>query len=420
MLCPTARQIWSEDRIRRKIIRRINRCGTVTERAIRLSKEIELSSSKRRRRKHGLGRPVVTGIAPGTVTADPQSPQPVVTMIAYGPSELREQRITDMRELPGLVGKLPVTWINVDGLGNADVIQQLGRLFGLHPLALEDTVNTHQRAKVDDYGDVLYVAMRMVQGPPLATEQISFFVGHNFLITFQEDLEGDSLNSVRERIRQKRGRVRDAGPDYLLYELLDSAIDGYFPVLEHLGIRLDELDEDGDVVPIGQTLAELHALRREFLFLRRVIWPIRDTAQSLLRGGHAAILPETQVYLRDTYDHASQLIDILEIDRETCTDLRDFYYSKLSNRTNEIMRTLTIITTLFMPLSFIAGLYGMNFQYMPELSWKYGYPMALGLMAMMVISFFYFFSRKGWLHSSEPKAVSQVKAEAEASSNRMR
>ena len=364
-----------------------------------------MSHSKRRRRERSLGRPVVSGVAPGTVTADPQSPQPVITVMAYGPGEWKEQRLADLTELPSLIGKLPVTWVNVDGLGNADVVQQLGRQFGLHPLALEDTVNTHQRAKVDDYGDTLYVVMRMVQGPPLVTEQISFFLGRNFLLTFQEDLEGDSLNPVRDRIRQKRGRVREAGPDYLLYELLDAVIDGYFPVLERYGERLDELDDAAETVSIGQTLSDLHALRRDLLFLRRIVWPLRDASLSLLRGGHSSITHDTQVYLRDTYDHATHLIDILEIYRETCADLRDFHYSKLSNRTNEIMRTLTVITTPFMILSFIAGVYGMNFIHMPELNWVWAYPLVLVVMAGIGMSFMAFFWHKGWLGSGEPRTA---------------
>jgi magnesium transporter len=337
------------------------------------------------------------------VAADPDAPQPKMTVLSYGPEEVREQRLTTPSELPALLGQLPVTWINVDGLGNADVVQQLGRQFGLHPLALEDTVNTHQRAKVDDYGDILYVVMRMVQGPPLVTEQISFFLGRNLLLTFQEDVEGDSLNPVRDRIRQKRGRVRDAGADYLLYELLDAVIDGYFPVLERYGVRLDELDEAAETVSIGQTLSDLHALRRDLLFLRRIVWPLRDAALSLLRGGHSSISHDTQVYLRDTYDHATHLIDILEIYRETCADLRDFHYSKLSNRTNEIMRTLTVITTPFMLLSFIAGVYGMNFVHMPELNSPWGYPATLGVMAAIAVGFLAFFWRKGWLRSAEPR-----------------
>ena len=361
-----------------------------------------MSHSRHRRQKYSIKRRGIVGAVPGTLIADPAAPQPDIIAVAYGPHELIERTLKDVRDLSGIVGKLPVTWINVDGLGNADVIQQLGHQFGLHPLALEDTINTHQRAKADDFEDVLFVVMRMVQGPPLITEQISFYVGRNFLITFQEGLEGDCLNPVRERIRHQRGRVRDVGTDYLFYELLDAVIDGYFPVLE----RYDELDARAATANIGQTLTELHVLRRDLLFLRRIVWPIRDVMMSLLRGGHKHISADTQVYLRDCYDHAAHLIDILEVYRETCSDLRDFYYSKLSNRTNEIMRTLTVIATIFMPLSFIVGLYGMNFDSMPELHWKWGYQMSWGLMCCSAGGFLYFFWRKGWLKSAEPREPS--------------
>ena len=367
-----------------------------------------MSHSSRRRRERTFSRRLEPGAAPGTVAVDPAAPPPIMTVISYGPDEIREQRLIDLQELGPLLHQLPVTWVNVDGLGNAEIVKQLGQQFCLHPLALEDTVNTHQRAKVDDYGDVLYIVMRMVQGPPLVSEQVSFFVGQNFLVTFQEGLEGDAFNAVRDRIRKKRGRVRDVGPDYLLYELLDAVIDGYFPVLERYGVLLDELDELAESARIGRTLDELHVLRRELLFLRRVVWPLRDASLSLLRGGHASISRDTQLYLRDCYDHATHLIDILEIYRETCADLRDFYYSKLSNRTNEIMRTLTVIATIFMPLSFIAGLYGMNFEYMPELHWRHGYLMTLSLMACVTTGFLIFFWRKGWLQSAEPKLSSAL------------
>ena len=359
-----------------------------------------MSRSRHRQRKYSLDRRGPAGAAPGTVIADPAAPQPKIKVLAYGPHELNERSLPEIRDLA--VGAVPVTWLDVDGLGNAELIQQLGRQFHLHPLALEDTINTHQRAKVDDFDETLFVVMRMVQGPPLVTEQISFFVGSNFLLSFQEGVEGDSLDSVRERIRHRRGRIRDAGPDYLLYELLDAIIDGYFPVFERFGEQLDELDARAATANIGQTLAELHSIRRDLLFLRRIVWPIRDVMMSLLRGGHPQISASTLIYLRDCYDHVAHLIDILEIYRETCSDLRDFYYSKLSNRTNEIMRTLTIIATVFMPLSFIAGLYGMNFEKMPELHWEWGYPIALSIMGSSAIGFLYFFWRKGWLKSSEP------------------
>jgi len=364
-------------------------------------------SHSRRHPKYSIKRRGVAGAVPGTVTADPCAPQPEITQITYGPQDFHERILPDVRQLNRADAKAAVTWINVDGLGNAEVIQQLGQKFGLHPLALEDTINTHQRAKADDYQEVLYVVIRMVQGPPLATEQISFFVGCNFLLTFQEGMKGDCLNAVRDRIRHRRGRIRDFGPDYLFYELLDAVIDSYFPVLERYGELLDDLDAQAASTTMAQTLMELHYIRRDLLFLRRIVWPIRDVMMSLLRGGHSHISADTQVYLRDCYDHAAHLIDILEVYRETCSDLRDFYYSKLSNRTNEIMRTLTVIATVFMPLSFIVGLYGMNFDNMPELHWRWGYQMALVLMAGTAAGFLYFFWRKGWLKSAEPRALSE-------------
>jgi magnesium transporter len=354
-----------------------------------------------RQQRRSVRRPGSLLAAPGTVTADPSAPQPVIQLIAYGPTQFHEETLRTVDQIAPHLGRSAVTWVNVDGLGNADVIQQLGRLFRLHPLALEDVVNTHQRAKCEDYGDVLFLVARMVQGPPLQAEQISFFVGKKFLLTFQEDLQGDSLEPVRERLRNNRGRVRHTGPDYLLYELLDAAIDGYFPVCEFYGEELDRIDEAATPQRIGDTLNEIHRLRNDLLYLRRIMWPHRDALQSLLRGGHPVIEADTLIYLRDCADHTAQLIDILEIYRENCLDLRDFFYSKLSNRTNEIMRMLTLIATLFMPLSFFAGVYGMNFRHMPELEWPWGYPLALTVMACVAASFLTYFWRKGWLRSSE-------------------
>ncbi|MDZ4686233.1 MAG: magnesium/cobalt transporter CorA [Planctomycetaceae bacterium] len=367
-------------------------------------------SRRSRRWQHKRGsvrRPGAMGQAPGTFSVDPNAPQPVITVIAYGPDQHSELPVKSVDDIAGLLGKTPVTWINVDGLGNAAVIQQLGRIFHLHPLALEDVVNTHQRSKCDDYGDVLFCVARMVQGPPLVSEQISFFVGPTWLLTFQEDVQGDSLEPVRERLRQHRGRIRQAGPDYLLYELIDAIIEGYFPLLEKYGDVLDELDREAPYPQIGRKLSEIHHLRSDLLYLRRVIWPHRDALQSLLRGGHKQISSDTLLYLRDCYDHVAQLIDVLEIYRENCTDLRDFFYSKLSNRTNEIMRMLTIISTLFLPMTFIAGVYGMNFDFMPELHWRLGYPLSLVLMAAVGIGFTTFFWRRGWLRSSEPHQTAE-------------
>lgn len=364
-------------------------------------------SKRWRQKQRSVRRPGGHHAAPGSILADPSSPQPVLKLIAYGPNQFHEQSITSLDDIRQALSSATVTWVNVDGLGNAAIIQQLGQLFHLHPLALEDVVNTHQRAKCDDYGDVLFVVARMIQGPPLVAEQISFFVGPGFLLTFQDDVEGDSLEPVRERLRHNRGRIRHAGPDYLLYELLDAVIEGYFPVLERYGEELDRIDETTTSHRIGETLSYLHHLRNDLLFLRRILWPHRDALQSLLRGGHPAVQRDTLIYLRDSADHVAQLIDILEIYRENCLDLRDFFYSKLSNRTNEIMRTLTVIATVFMPLSFIAGVYGMNFEHMPELRWRWGYPAVLIGMALVASIFLGFCARKGWLRSSEPREPSE-------------
>lgn len=330
-------------------------------------------------------------------TALAASTPAVIHLIGYGPHDFREEQHASVESVAAALKQFPVVWVDVEGVNDATLLAEMGRLFHLHPLAVEDTVHTHQRAKVDDFGDVLFVVGRMIQGPPLISEQISFFLGQNFVLTFQEGLAGDCLEPVRERIRQHRGKVREAGTDYLVYELLDAVIDGYFPVLERLGDRLDELDEAILADELESSLAELHQLRGDMLMLRRLIWPHREALQVLMRSGFATISPDAQLYLRDVYDHTAQLMDILEIYREGCSDLREFAYSRLSYRTNEVMRTLTIIATVFMPMSFIAGLYGMNFEHMPELHWPGGYPFALGLMLAIATGFLAYFWRRGWL-----------------------
>lgn len=348
-------------------------------------------------RKRSLRRPQTLGTAPGTLVVDPQSSAMVIRAIGYGPDGLDERILASADDARALLERWPVTWINVDGLGHAEALQQFGKVFGLHPLALEDTVNTHQRAKADDFGDVLFVTSRMVQGPPLLSEQLSLFVGANFVLSFQEDLNGDCLDPIRERIRLGRGRVRSSGPDYLLYEILDAVIDGFFPVVERFGEELDDLDSGLTTRHMTTRPGQIHRVRSDLLYLRRIVWPHRDMLQMLLRSSHTRVSPETMPYLADCYDHVIQLIDILEVYRETCSDLRDFYYSQLSNRTNDIMRTLTVLSTVFLPMTFIAGVYGMNFEYMPELSWRWGYPFSLVVMGGVGIAFLAFVWRKGWL-----------------------
>ena len=356
----------------------------------------------------GLHRPfrrrTRPGEKPGTVVSVPDAAPPRIDVLCYGPAEVFEKEATTPDEAAELVGRLPVAWINVDGLGDAEIIKSFGRLFNLHPLALEDVVHVHQRAKVETYDDVLFLVARMASiGERLETEQISMFLGKNFVFTFQEGLPGDCLGAVRERVRNGYGRIRKAGPDYLVYSLLDAIIDGYFPVLEEFGNRLATLDDDIEENPHPEVVARAHQLRNELLLIRKAAWPHRDAANELVRAEHPYITDETRLYLRDCYDHTVQIMDVVETYRELCSDLRDYYLAVIGQRTNEIMKVLTIIATIFIPLSFIASVYGMNFDTarspwnMPELEWFYGYPFALGLMGATAGVLMYFFWRRGWL-----------------------
>jgi magnesium transporter len=346
------------------------------------------------------------GAMPGTVAVDPQGARPVVRVMAYGPDELEEREVDDLDSLAKLVGRSPVTWVDVQGLGDAETITRLGEIFQLHPLALEDVVNTHQRPKVEDYGQFLFVVVRMiVPGERLDTEQVSLFLGANFVITFQER-PGDCLDPVRKRLRQATGRVRSAGADYLAYALLDAVVDAYFPAMEQYGEWLDTLDTEISAQPGSNVVVRVHQMRNDLLMLRRAIWPFRDDIGGLVREPNPLVSEETRVFLRDCYDHTVQIIDLVETSREMCSDLRDYYLSTVNNRMSEVMKVLTIMATIFIPLGFIAGVYGMNFDpgasgwNMPELGWSFGYPFALGLMAAVAGGQLWYFWRRGWLGRS--------------------
>ncbi|MHC5004499.1 MAG: magnesium/cobalt transporter CorA [Planctomycetota bacterium] len=342
------------------------------------------------------------GTAPGTIEVDPAAPKPVITVIGYGPDAMEEQRVDSVEQIPELLGRWPVVWINVDGLGDRDVVARLGEILRLHPLALEDVVNVHQRAKVEPYEDHLFVVARMArQGERLETEQVSFFVGSGFLLTFQERV-GDDFDLVRQRIRSGRKRIRGAGPDYLCYALLDALVDAYFAVLEGFSERLQALEDRALGSPDKSTAGDIHEIRRELLRVRRAIWPHREALSSLLRDELAGVSETTRLHLRDVYDHAIQIIDMVETYREIASGLMDLYLSGVSNRLNEIMKVLTIFAAIFIPLSFIAGIYGMNFDTespwnMPELSWSLGYPFAIGLMVLTATSLLAYFWFKGWI-----------------------
>jgi magnesium transporter len=362
----------------------------------------------RKRRKHQPQREIVVhrraapGSSPGLVLPDPSHPRPVIHVMAYGPGSVVERDIATADEAFAMVGQRPVTWINVEGLGDAATIERFGELFGLHRLALEDTVNVHQRAKVEDYGEVLFIVLRMVhcgdeEGRRCSTEQISLFLGPNWLLTFQEGQPGDSFNRVRSRLREKGGRMTSLGGDYLAYALIDAAIDNYYPALEVYAEWLDELEDLVLDARGVRAIDELHEVKADLLVLRRAIWPLRDAMALLAREETTRFSEATRPYLRDCYDHIVQVVELVETYRELSADLRDLYMSSLSNRINDTMRVLTIISTLFIPLTFIAGVYGMNFDNMPELHWSFGYPLALGSMLLTAVSMLIFFYRQGWI-----------------------
>ena len=341
--------------------------------------------------------------APGTLVSDPNAPRPVVHVMGYGPEEFHEEEVRDIGALAAMRGKWPVLWVNVDGVGDAGTIARLGEIFGLHRLALEDVTSVQQRPKVESYGEYLFVVARMIfSDGRLRTEQVSMFLGKDFLLTFQER-PGDCFDPVRERIRKGQGHIRQAGHDYLAYSLLDAIVDSYFPVLEDYGERLENLEQEVITVSDERTIASILGTKRDLLTLRRTLWPTRDLFNSLLRDAAAHFSTETLIYLRDCYDHTFQVIDTLETYRESASGLLDVYLSSVSNRMNSVMKVLTIIATIFMPLTFIAGIYGMNFNphkspwNMPELNWYWGYPFTLTLMLLVLAGMLYFFRRKRWI-----------------------
>jgi magnesium transporter len=348
-------------------------------------------------------RRVPPGASPGTLIADPKAYPPVVSVIAFGPDGFEEKSVRSPQEVRALLGRFPVTWVNVDGLGDPEVVRGMGEIFELHPLAQEDVINAYQRAKVEPYGERLFIVLRMFSRPEerLQSEQLSLYVSAESVLTFQE-IPGDCLDPVRARLRAGAG-IRRRGSDYLAYALIDSVIDAYFPILEELGERLELLEDEILQSPSPLLIRKVHEIKRELLVLRRAAWPMREAINTLLRDPLPLIREETRTFLRDCYDHTVQIIDLIETYRELGADLTDVYLSSLSQKTNEVMRLLTVIATIFIPLTFLAGVWGMNFDTrasrwnMPELSWKYGYPAALLVMLAVAVWMLAYFGRKGWL-----------------------
>lgn len=351
------------------------------------------------------------GSAPGTFTTMEGLPPPRVRVFTYTADEFDERQVDDLDELQHVVREGRVAWIDVQGLGDEDALRQIAETFGLHPLSLADVVHVGQRPKVEDYGDLLFVVTRMgtiTESGAIIHEQVSVFLGKNFVLTFQERY-GDCLDPLRERIRRKKGLVRTHGEDYLACIILDAMIDGYFPILERLGERLEELEELVLRDPRRETLTLIFRAKRDLMGLRRAVWPQREAINALLRDQHALISEAVRPYLRDAHDHLAHIVDVTETYREFAGAFVDVYLSSVSNRTNDVMRVLTVVATIFIPLTFIAGVWGMNFDpdtspfNMPELRWKYGYFAAMGLMGAIALVMMGAFWRAGWLRSSEQR-----------------
>ncbi len=342
-----------------------------------------------------------TGLAPGALVhiGDEKIEKPRIRIIDYDEEHLDEMELESLDEWLPFLDKPTVTWINIDGVHDADLLEKLGASTGAHPLVMEDIMNTEQRPKMEDYGDYIFLVLKMFYNDDrkgIVTEQMSFILGPNFVMSFQERV-GDVFNSVRERIRNGMGRMRRMGPDYLCYALIDSIVDNYFEILEQLGERIELLEEDLLENPTSEVLNSIHKLKREMTYLRKSVWPLREVIACLERDESELIKESTQVFLRELHDHTIQIIDTIETFREMISGMLDIYLSGVSNKMNQVMKVLTIVATIFIPLTFIAGIYGMNFKNMPELEWHTGYPLVLVFMGVVVVVMLVYFKKRKWL-----------------------
>ena len=343
------------------------------------------------------------GLPPGSLVhiGEKKVEKAKITLIHYD-EDSSEERVLDTVEecFPAERPSTGVTWVNVDGVHDIDVLEKLGNAYGLHPLTVEDILNTDQRPKLEDYDDYLFVVLKMAW-PDEGTlhfqaEQLAVVIGRGYVMTFQEK-EVDLFGPIRERIRTGKGRIRKHGADYLAYSILDTTVDHYFLLLEDMEESIEKLESTILAEADGDVLHVIQLMKRELIYLRRSVWPLREVIGGLQRGDSPLVSDSTQIYLRDVYDHTIQVIDTMESFRDLNAGILELHLSTISNRMNSIMKVLTIIATIFIPLTFIAGVYGMNFEYMPELKWTWGYPAALAIMSFIGFLMLLFFRRKGWL-----------------------
>lgn len=347
-------------------------------------------------------RSKIIGLPPGTpvYTGEKKTEEVRISIIDYDEEQFQEKETDTVEECFPFKDKPTVTWINIDGVHQVEIVEKIGKHFELHHLILEDIVDTERRPKIKDFGDYIFIVLKMLyydeEENETKVEHISLILGENFVISFQE--KGvDIFGPVRERIRRSKGRIRKMGADYLAYALLDSIVDNYYIILENLGERIEELESRLVTDPKPETLQKIHRLKREMIFLRRSVWPLRELISYLERGESSLINKATLIYLRDVYDQTIQVIETVETFRDIMSGMHDTFLSSVSNRMNEVMKILTIIATIFIPLTFIAGVYGMNFKFMPELEWRWAYLAVWLIIVAVVISMVIFFKRKKWL-----------------------
>jgi len=345
------------------------------------------------------------GTPPGTLVSDSETEQIQIHLVDYTPDEFTELELENPAACQPYLERDSITWVDVEGVARAETVRELGNLFGLHPLALEDVVNTGQRPKADSYDEQLFVVMNLPsidEEGNIASSQASLFLGNKFVVSFHRS-NGMPFDPVLQRLRKHSGKIRERQADYLLYTLLDVIIDRGFPVLEEVSESIEDLEDELLEDPDRETLAKIHRMKRELLTLRRMLWPQREVINFLSREEQPQVNSSTRPYLRDCYDHTIQIIDLLEAYREMTASMLDVYLSSVSNRLNEVMKVLTVIATIFIPLTFIVGVYGMNFGNksdspwaMPELNWYYGYPILWLLMLLIAGGMFIYFKRRNW------------------------
>ncbi|MFW9852859.1 MAG: magnesium/cobalt transporter CorA [Candidatus Thorarchaeota archaeon] len=347
-------------------------------------------------------RSKTVGLPPGSLIhiGEKKTEKVKISIINYTIGKFDEKEVKNVDECFPYIKKPSVTWINVDGLHDVETIEKLGNCFNIHPLVLEDIVNTDQRPKMEDFEKYIFFVLKMLYVDNntniVHSEQVSIILGRNYVISFQEMI-GDVFNAVRERIRKGKGHIRKMGSDYLTHALIDAIVDNYYAILEKIGEKVESIEQDLVSNPTPEILQQIYNLKQEMIYLRKSVWPLREVINSLIREESKLISKETHIYLRDLYDHTIQIIDTIETYRDMISGMLDIYMSSVSNKMNEVMKVLTIIATIFIPLTFIAGVYGMNFLYMPEIAWKYSYLVVWIVMIIIAILMMIYFRKKKWI-----------------------